>query len=34
MTLLREELEKEAMYVEYLERLLQDIELRRQERSK
>ena len=32
VTLLREELEKEAMYVEYLERLLQDIELRRQER--
>ena len=29
---LREELDKEEMYVEYLERLLTDIELRRQER--
>lgn len=29
---LKEELEKEAMYVEYLERLLTDIEVRRQER--
>ena len=29
---LREELDKEEMYVEYLERLLSDIELRRQER--